>query len=85
MKRIRGGSQRRMKNQDRGMLRESREGCLITKGGGAKEGKASEPGSEVAIRSSNYYISGFLGQARQWNSGSKKPNCCRLRNKGAYS
>lgn len=52
--------------------------------GGAKEDKSSESGLEVAIRSSNYYITGVLGQARQWNSGRKKPNCCSLRNKGAY-
>ena len=72
-----------MGSQNRGMLKESRKGCLIMEGV-AKEDKSREPGLEVAIRSSNYYITGFLGQARQCISGGKKPNCCRVRNKRAY-
>lgn len=50
----------------------------------AKEDKSSEPGLEMAIRSSNY-ITGFLGQARQGNRDGKKPKCCGLKNKRVYS
>lgn len=51
----------------------------------AKEDKSSEPGLEVAIRSYNFCINGFFGQARQENSDSKKPKCCGLKNKRVYS
>lgn len=60
---IRGNSQRRMENQDRRMLRKSEETCLMMEGV-AKEDKSREPELEVAIRASNYYIIGFLGQGR---------------------
>lgn len=50
----------------------------------AKEDTSSEPGLEMAIRSSNYYITGFLCQARQGNGGDKKPKCCWLKNKRVY-
>lgn len=54
---------------------------MITEGV-AKEEKSSESGSEVDSSSS---IAGSLGQARQGNSGGKKPKRGGLKKKRAYS
>lgn len=39
--------------------------------GVVKEDNSSETGLEMPIKSSNYYITGFPGQGRQWISGGK--------------